>query len=347
MGKKFGMRMNSIFLMLLLLLGAFIVVVPGTAIAPHPLFPPGGGIQVGDYTYLSDSPGVARITGYTGNGGAVTIPSTLDGNTVTVIGQHAFDSVYGSLVTSVIIPSSVTYIDEMAFGWCSSLTSVTILDGVKTIGVSAFALCSSLTSVTIPNSVTTIGEDTFNYCKALTSVTIPNGVISIGDRAFSDCTNLTSVTIPNKVITLGNYAFSTCTALTSVTIPDSVTTIGESAFSGCTSLTSVTIGSGVTAIDVYAFNGCTSLTSITFLGLTAPIVVGNYWISNTNWSLMGRAYADSNFPASGEDWYGLTMGDVLPEPASPSIDSTMLYLAIGIVAVVVVIAVVVLMRKKK
>jgi len=301
MGKKFGMRMNSIFLMLLLLLGAFIVVVPGTAIAPHPLFPPGGGIQVGDYTYLSDSPGVARITGYTGNGGAVTIPSTLDGNTVTVIGQHAFDSIYGSLVTSVIIPSSVTYIDEMAFGWCSSLTSVTILEGVKTIGVSAFALCSSLTSVTIPN----------------------------------------------KVITLGNYAFSTCTALTSVTIPDSVTTIGESAFSGCTSLISVTIGSGVTAIDVYAFNGCTSLTSITFLGLTAPIVVGNYWISNTNWSLMGRAYADSNFPASGEDWYGLTMGDVLPEPASPSIDSTMLYLAIGIVAVVVVIAVVVLMRKKK
>lgn len=63
---------------------------------------------------------------------------------------------------------------------------------------------------------------------------------------------------------------------------------------------------------------------------------------------MGHVYADSNFPATGEVWYGLTMGDVLPEPASPYNVSTMLYLAIGIVAVVVVIAVVmVLMRKKK
>ncbi|MDD1757080.1 MAG: hypothetical protein LUQ39_09640, partial [Methanomassiliicoccales archaeon] len=67
---------------------------------------------------------------------------------------------------------------------------------------------------------------------------------------------------------------------------------------------------------------------------------------NTNSALMGHAYADSNFPATGEVWYGLTMGDVLPEPASPSIDSTMLYLAIGIVAVVVVIAVVLTLKKK-
>jgi len=113
-------------------------------------------------------------------------------------------------------------------------------------------------------------------------------------------------------------------------------------------LTSVNIGSGVTAIDLYAFNGCTSLTSITFLGPTAPMVVGDHWISNTNSALVGHAYADSNFPATGEVWYGLTMGDALPEPASPSSDSSMIYLAVGTVALLVVIAAVVaLLRKKK
>jgi hypothetical protein len=175
MGKKFGIRVNSIILMLMLLLGAFIVIVPDAAIAP----------QVGDWTYTISSPGVATITGYIGNGGAITVPSNLDGNTVTCIGQHAFNTDYGSLVTSVIIPSSVTYIDEMAFGGCTALTSVTIPDSVTTIGVSAFFYCTHLTSVTIPSSVTTIGENAFGYCTLLTSITIPDSVTRIGNLAFT------------------------------------------------------------------------------------------------------------------------------------------------------------------
>ncbi|MDD1746151.1 MAG: hypothetical protein LUQ16_00135, partial [Methanomassiliicoccales archaeon] len=78
MGKRFGMRMNSIILLLLLLMGALLVAVPGTAIPPIW----GDTIQSGDWTYTSGSSGVATITGYTGNGGAITIPSDLDGNTV-------------------------------------------------------------------------------------------------------------------------------------------------------------------------------------------------------------------------------------------------------------------------
>jgi hypothetical protein len=315
MGKKFGIRMNSIILMMILLLGAFIVVVPGTAISP----------QVGDYTYtLSGSPAVAIITGYTGNGGAITIPSNLGGNTVIAIGENAFNNYNGHLVTSVIIPSSVAVIEDFAFFYCRALTSVTIGSGVNSIGSFTFGSCASLTHVDIPDSVTTIGGAAFIYCTNLTSVTIGSGVYLIDSSAFSECWSLTHVEIP-----------------------DSVTTIGDNAFLDCFSLTSVTIGSGVTAIGASAFRDCTSLTSITFLGLTAPIIVGNYWIDNTDWAIMGHAYADSNFPATGEAWNGLTMGDVLPEPVSPSSDSTMLYLAIGIAAVVVVIAVIVVLMRKK
>jgi hypothetical protein len=61
--------------------------------------------------------------------GALVIPSSYNGNTVTAIGESAFDD-------------------------CSGLTSVTIPDGVTSIGVRAFRRCSGLTSVTIPGSVT-------------------------------------------------------------------------------------------------------------------------------------------------------------------------------------------------
>ena len=167
-----------------------------------------------EYEVLDD--GTVSITRYTGSEAQVTIPSEIDGKTVTAIG-------YG------------------AFYRYSSLTNVTIPDSVITIGDSAFADCSSLESVTIPNSVTAIGIYAFDSCTSLASVTIGNTVTTIGNSAFINCSSLVSVTIPDSVTTIGNSTFSNCESLTSITIPDSVTNIGEQAFESCTSLTSVTI----------------------------------------------------------------------------------------------------------
>ena len=179
------------------------------------------------------------ITGLTAYGKAnyttLVIPSEIDGNSITSIGDDAF---YG----------------------CKSLTSVTIPNSVTSIGDAAFYECTSLTSVTIGNSVTLIGDWAFQYCTSLTSVTIPDSVTSIGYDAFRGCTSLTSVTIGNRVTSIGDDAFYGCKSLTSVTIPNSVTSIGDDAFYGCTSLTSVTIGNSVTLIGEYAFRNCTSLT---------------------------------------------------------------------------------------
>ena len=55
--------------------------------------------------------------------GAITIPSTLDGYTVTSIGFSAFYHCSG--LTSVTIPDSVTSIGSYAFYECSGLTSMT------------------------------------------------------------------------------------------------------------------------------------------------------------------------------------------------------------------------------
>ena len=200
---------------------------------------------------------------YTEYSGVVVIPASVvyNGTTysVTSIGDWAC---WGSDLTSVTIPNSVTSIGYRAFSASYGLTSVTIGNSVKSIGDYAFIGCDGLTSVTIPNSVTSIGSAAFSGCDGLTSVTIPNSVTSIGANAFEGCSGLTSVTIGSGVTSIGERAFVGCSGLTSVTIPNSVTSIEGWAFNGCTGLTSVTIGSGVTSIGEDAFYYCNGLTSV-------------------------------------------------------------------------------------
>jgi hypothetical protein len=88
--------------------------------------------------------GTFTITKYTGPGGAVTIPDTINGLPVTSIGPCAFSN-------------------------CSNLTSVTIPNSVTEVGGGAFVWCTSLTNATIGNSVTSIGDDAFHGCTSLDS----------------------------------------------------------------------------------------------------------------------------------------------------------------------------------
>jgi hypothetical protein len=227
----------------------------------------------GDFTY-STANGAVTITRYTGPGGVVAIPSSINGNPVNGIGNDAFS--WCPELTSVTIPDGVTSIGDYAFLRCSGLTSATIGNGVTRIGSGAFVLCSSLTSVTIGNSVTSIENDLFAGCTNLTSVTIGNGVSSIGDGAFSGCEKLTGVTIPNRVTSIGEDAFSGCKSLTSMIIPNSVTRIGRYAFIHCSGLASVTIGNGVSSIEDETFSGCANLTSVTIPNSVTQIGTGAF-----------------------------------------------------------------------
>ena len=99
----------------------------------------------GDYYYL-ESNGWATITGYGGSGGALTIPSTIQGLPVTAIADNAF---YGCTnLTSVTIPASVTSIGNQAFSGCSGLSGVSLpesfLTDIEYIGLTGQVAANTL-----------------------------------------------------------------------------------------------------------------------------------------------------------------------------------------------------------
>ncbi|MBN2109107.1 MAG: leucine-rich repeat protein, partial [Deltaproteobacteria bacterium] len=81
------------------------------------------------------------ITGYTGPGGAVIIPSMLAGRPVVGIGAGAF--LNRSRLTSVTIPAGVTIIGPLAFSGCSGLRHVFFHGHAPVMGASVFAGCAS------------------------------------------------------------------------------------------------------------------------------------------------------------------------------------------------------------
>jgi len=155
-----------------------------------------GAATFGLYTYEINADNASvTITAYPDNAnGAIEIPATIDGRSVTSIGYSAFKN-------------------------CTGLTSVTIPDSVNSVGAFAFATytATGLTSVTIGDSVTSIGNYAFRGCTGLTSITIPNSVTSIKASAFRDCSNLASIRFePIAAPAIESDAFSGCSSAATI-----------------------------------------------------------------------------------------------------------------------------------
>ena len=182
----------------------------------------------------------------------------------------------------LVIPNSVTTIDEEAFRSCPDLNgSLTLPNSLKTIGNSAFFICSNLKgNLTLPNSVTTIGGAAFRRCSGFTGeLIIPNSVTTIGTGAFIDCSGFTNLKLSENLSVIPTNAFINCTNLSGeLIIPASVKEIGNLAFESCKNINKnsqtpgqVTLPKSLKSIGYYVFTFCNQINSVKFQSLPSGI----------------------------------------------------------------------------
>ena len=260
---------------------------------------------------LDFSSSITEITGgYAGN--ACSIVQIGDG-----IGSRIFGSYTDLMVGSLVLPNTVTNIDDYALMNLYNVTGdLVIPDSVVLIGVFAFEMCAFDGELILGNSLKSIGEYAFQECEYFTgSLALPDSLEFVGIRAFANCT-FEDVSSWGTLDTIFDGSFAGVTFLTDVfVIPNQITTIGAEAFSaayfgdgsGAMGNGSVVIGNGVTSIRDWAFAGAAaerfsvpstgvSLEDYAFSGLYSEKVYyrGEY-PSDVEATIYYYAYATSSF----------------------------------------------------
>ena len=141
-------------------------------------------------------------------------------------------------LTTVKLPSTLTYIDTEAFMGCAKLSSIN-LNYVTYIGNDALCGCDGLTSLELP-LVRELGTGVFESCDNLKSVSF-GSLTTLGARSFYACQKLTDVSLGSKVTEIKDLAFAFCYGLKSITIPDSVEKVYTAIFKDCDALENITM----------------------------------------------------------------------------------------------------------
>ena len=177
--------------------------------------------------------------------GQITIPSQIDGQTITGIAANAFENQTG--ITRITLPGTLT-----------------------TIGTGAFDGCEALTNITLPSTITNVGEGAFSGCDNL------NITVSASNPKYCAEGNILYNKNKTELIAAGNIA-------STMTLLESVTEISPYAFEGNSKLVTIYIKNSPT-ISQYAFANCENLKNVYFYTYTVPEVELNAFL-NDNFTL--------------------------------------------------------------
>ena len=216
------------------------------------------------------------------------------------VAHHLY--INGEEIKNLIIPNTVTKINDYAFEGASSITSVTIPNSVKYLGDKSLS-CSGLTEINSKiQDVSTVDtwdesygrtKDVFESVPKTTCVLkVPAGtansyrqtapwsdftnIVEVADElddefivngiAYKKNDNGNTVSVISNIVNNVNYPNLTVANIpASITVNGTtyaVTSIGNKAFYQCSGLTSVTIPNSVTSIGGVAFYGCSGLTRV-------------------------------------------------------------------------------------
>lgn len=213
------------------------------------------------------------VTGYIGSESSISIPISIDGKTVTAIGDGVF---YGKTdLQKIIMTNSVAVIGNNAFNGCSALKEV-IFGNVEQIGSNAFIGCDALTSVVLKSTQPPIlsSSVTFSFnlfifvpAESLQRYQTANHWRNFSSQIYSSESNLQNYivspsgngmkivkyigneenivipeTIGNKtVIEIAAGAFNGAGNAISITVPFGVEKIGNAAFATGSSLKEIIV----------------------------------------------------------------------------------------------------------
>lgn len=111
--------------------------------------------------------GVALAEGVT----TLEVPQTVDGLTVTEIGERCFKG--NAQIESVSLPRGVTRISQYAFSECENLVRVELPDTLEILGYGAFSESEKLRDIEVPDSVKVIENAAFRCNYDLESMRVP------------------------------------------------------------------------------------------------------------------------------------------------------------------------------
>lgn len=218
-------------------------------------------------------------------------------------------------LTSVVIPATVTTIDQYAFYNCESLTSVTLNEGLTTLGIGAFQNCAIGGTLTIPSTLTSFGSNAF-AANMQNQISLVYNVPDLQINTMSHQTglfataNVASVQFGANVVAIPAMMFNNNTALTSIVLPDTITKIGERAFMGCTNLESINIPDGVTEIPYATFKNCAKLTGTLTIGANIT-ALGNEAFGGTGYTkLIYNAKAATGSTSSRYPMFPSTIAEI-------------------------------------
>ncbi len=175
------------------------------------------------FTFATNA-GVITVTGYTGAGATVIIPTTTNGLTVKSIGTNAFEGLTNLAV--VVIPGGVTNIGIDAFEDCTNLASVYFAGNAPAVGSAAFAGDSAATVYYVPTqtgwsssfaglrAIATTPANEFNY------QTIGGGINISGYSGSGGNVVIPGTILGSTVTSIGSSAFENKTSFAPSRFPE-------------------------------------------------------------------------------------------------------------------------------
>lgn len=272
-------------------------------------------IIISGMKFWIDGTNTSSLVGCGDCSGSVNIPSSVtDSNNQNYNVTRLYPRVFANQtkITSVIIPTTTTWIGESAFTSCYRLSKVDLESSICAIPDSAFYDCTSLLKISLPNNVVRIGKNAFDNCSALYKVDLDETIKTISDYAFNNCSGISSIDFPNSIDSIGKYAFANSTLL-KLTLPQTIQYLGEYCFKNCEYIEEVSIPSSLRALFDGTFAGCTSINKVIIEDGTSTLTfLYDVFYKCNN---MENVYVGRNF----ENLLGTVISDLRPFQGKSSI----------------------------